>query len=291
MDRGLDYFGWEFVLSAAIVLGICAFCVWKAVRGSRIWAAAWLYFLVTLGPASGLFMSYRHAMADRYTYLPTLVLWLLVGLGVAHIWRRCADLRWTAVARSAVALGFIAVSVAYGAKTVEQTRIWKDTETLWAHILNNSDYVPDLAFFAMGKIREGKGDLDGAVPYFETAFSLAPENHRFRGRLAVALAKQGREERAVALCRGLIEKAPSNPAGYLHLGRVYVQLGRYDDAVAEFQKALEVAPGYQFAAAMMVATYLKMEQPELAREVYVKHKLKGLAISPDMDLELRQKSP
>lgn len=290
MDRGLDYFGWQFVLPALIVFGISAMCLLRAMRGDRIWIAGWCYFLVTLAPASGLFMSYRHAMADRYTYLPTLAMWLMIGLAIAYLWRRCANRNWSLLARGALLLCFVSVSAAYAAKTLDQTKVWKNTETLWTHVLNNSDYVPDLAYFAMGKILEDKDNLDEAIRYYEIAFSLNPENHRFRGRLAVALAKNGSEERALALCNQLVQKESLNPAGYLHLGRVYLQLGRYDEAAEAFQKSLEVAPDYQYAAAMLVATYLKMKRPESARDLYAKHKLKGLAISPDMDIELRWKS-
>jgi cytochrome c-type biogenesis protein CcmH/NrfG len=290
MDRGLDYFSWGFVLSSVVVLGISTICAWAAVRGARLWLAAWGYFLVTLAPASGLAMSFRHAMADRYTYLPTLALWLLVGLGLAYLWRMCSDVKWPRIARGALALCVLSVTAAYAAKTQEQTKIWRNTETLWTHMLNNADYVPDLAYFAMGKILEGKGELDEAIRYYEFAFSLAPDNHKFRGRLAAALAKKGSQERAVDLCRRLIEKEPNNPAAYLHMGRVYLELERYDEALGSFQKSLDVAPGYHYAAAMLVATHLKMNRPEMAREVYAKHQLKELRIAPDMDVELRWKA-
>jgi protein O-mannosyl-transferase len=286
MDRGLDYFGPEFLLSAVVVVGISVFCIWRAVRGSRLWLAVWCYFLVTLFPASGLFMSYRHAMADRYTYLPTLGLWLLAGLALAQVWQRCAEFKLAVVARIALVSFFLLVSGAYADKTRGQSMIWKNTESLWTHIMNNSDYVPDQAYWAMGKISEKRGDLDDATKYYRIAFSLNPEDPRFRGRLALALAKQGQGEHALALCEELIEKASASPLSYLQLGRVFVQLGRYDEAISSFQKSLDISPGYSASAAMLVATYLKTNRPEEARKLTAKYKLKGLPVSPDMDIEL-----
>lgn len=290
MDRGLNYFGLEFVVSAVIVAGISGFCVWMAVKGSRLWMAAWCYFLVTLAPALGLFMSYRHAAADRYTYLPTLGLWLLVGLTFAYAWRRAADLKPAAVVRVAVVLCFVSVGVTYAEKTREQAKIWKNTESLWTYVLENSDYVPDLAYFAKGKILEEKGELDEALRYYETAVSLSPEDTRFKGRLAVALAKKGDEERSLYLVRQMVEKAPGSPMPYLQLGRVFLQLGRYDEAISSFQKSLEISPGYPNAVAMLVATYVKLNRSDDARALYAKYKLKGLPVSPDMEIELGGKA-
>jgi protein O-mannosyl-transferase len=290
MDRGLNYFGLEFAVCAVTVAGISGFCVWRAVKGSRLWMAVWCYFLITLGPASGLFMSYRHAAADRYTYLPTLGLWLLVGLALAHAWRRAADLKLAAVFKVAVVLCFVSVGVMYGEKTREQAKIWKNTESLWTHVLENSDYVPDLAYFAKGKMLEEKGELDEALRYYETAVSLSPEDTRFKGRLAVALAKKGDEERSLYLVRQMIEKAPGSPMPYLQLGRVFLQLGRYDEAISSFQKSLEISPGYPHAVAMLVATYLKMNRLDEARALYAKYKLKELPISPEMEIELGGKA-
>jgi len=290
MDRGLDYFSHEFVLSAVIVLGISALCVWRAIRGSRIWLTVWGFFLITLGPASGLFMSYRHAMADRYTYVPTMAFWLLLGLGISRVWQKCADVRLTAVTRAALIVCVILLAGFYGATTRDQMKIWKNTESLWTHLLNNSEYVPDLAYFAMGKILESKDNLDEAIRYYETAYSLAPENTRFSGRLAIALVKKGNEDRGLALSREVVDKQPNNPVAHLNLGRVFMELKRYDEAVTCFQKSLEVSPGYPYGVAMLVASYLKMERQDEAQELYRKYKLKGVVL-PKLDLDIRSNAP
>jgi Flp pilus assembly protein TadD len=286
MDRSLDYFGPEFLICAAIVAAISGFCIWRAVRGSRLWLALWCYFLVALAPALGLFMSYKHAMADRYTYLPTLGLWLLVGLALARLWLKCADFKHVVVPRIALVLCFVLVSAVYAERTREQSKVWRNTESLWAYVLNNADYIPDQAYGAMGKVLEKKGDLEGATKYYRAAFSLNPEDARFRGLLALALAKQGQNEDALALCEELVAKEPGSPMSYLQLGRVFLQLERYDEAVSSFKKSMEISPGYQYAAALLVATYLKMNKLAEARELYAKYKDKGVLVSPDIDVEL-----
>jgi tetratricopeptide (TPR) repeat protein len=211
---------------------------------------------------------------------------LLVGLALARLWLKCADFKHVVVPRIALVLCFVLVSAVYAERTREQSKVWRNTESLWAYVLNNADYIPDQAYGAMGKVLEKKGDLEGATKYYRAAFSLNPEDARFRGLLALALAKQGLNEDALALCEELVAKEPGSPMSYLQLGRVFLQLERYDEAVSSFKKSMEISPGYQYAAALLVATYLKMNKLAEARELYAKYKDKGVLVSPDIDVEL-----
>lgn len=192
MDRSLDYFDGGFVASALIVIAITGVAIWRLAKGKKLWITAWVYFLITLGPASGLFMSYRHAMADRYSYLPTMSLWALVGLGVTHLWRRSSEFRFSSALRAAIVAACLAVALVYSGMARRQMTIWKNTETLWTYVLDHAEYIPDLAYFSKGKILEQKGDLDSAISYFKAAASLNPNNIRFQVQARLRFGKKGR---------------------------------------------------------------------------------------------------
>ena len=85
LDRHLNYFGPAFVGSMILVLVVTGLCLWRAYKNDRLWAAIWFSYVITLFPALGFYMVFRHAMADRYTYVPTMGLWILFGLGVGGV--------------------------------------------------------------------------------------------------------------------------------------------------------------------------------------------------------------
>ena len=133
MNRDLDYLGSKFVFSALLVVLITGLCVWRALRKERLWATIWFYYLIGLAPTLGFFMSFRHAAANRYTYLPALSLWLLSGLGFACVWAMAGRSRRPFQAR--VALMFLAsvmVSSAFVYQTQQQITVWKNSETFWS---------------------------------------------------------------------------------------------------------------------------------------------------------------
>jgi hypothetical protein len=93
----------------------------------------------------------------------------------------------------------------------------------------------------------GKGDFAAAIPVFERAIELNPEAGYSYLQLALLLAYEGQYERAIEICRRAIdlqEQFISGNAGlqivgaHARLGYVYYLMGRYDDALREYEREL-----------------------------------------------------
>ncbi len=286
LDRNLDYFASTFVLSALAVIVITGMCVRQALNNQRVWATIWFYYSITLAPALGFFLPYRHAMADRYTYLSSLGFWLLAGLGVACLWDAAGRFRQARVLKMGLVATMLTVVIAYDYATQNQIGVWKNSETLWSYVIKHSDPVPDMAYFAIGKEFERKGDLDRAMANYQRASSLNPENNRFKGRMGAILAKKGDYASALSIYKEILEAEPSNPASHVDMGRVLAMLGRYDEAIQSFERALELDPNYFPAFPMIMAAYLEKNQIGHAREFYHKYTEKGFTVSPDIEERL-----
>jgi tetratricopeptide (TPR) repeat protein len=286
LDKGLDYFSPTFFLYAAAIIVITGMCIWLAVNNRRLWASVWLYYMVSLAPALGIFLPYRHSMADRYTYLSTLGFWLLVGLGVARLWVAAGKFRQAIALKTVLVGAIVSVAIGYGYATQNQIDIWKNTETLWRHIVQQSDPVPEMAYFAMGKEFERKGDLDNAMANYEKALSINSADNRFRGRIAAIRAKKGDHAAALDIYRRILEAEPSNPAALVDVGRVLAMMGRYDDAIKSFERALELDPEYIPAFPMLMAAYLEKDRIAPARDFYRRYTEKGFKVSPDIEERL-----
>jgi len=71
----------------------------------------------------------RQALADRYTYLP------MIGLDVALVWGVSEIFAHVPALRRLLSAAAACVLVGYGVVAFAQTRVWRDSETLFRHTL------------------------------------------------------------------------------------------------------------------------------------------------------------
>jgi tetratricopeptide (TPR) repeat protein len=286
MDRSLDYLGPRFVLSMLAVALITAFCVWRAARKTRIWAAVWFYYVITLGPALGFFMAYRHAAADRYTYLPTMGMWLLVGLGAVRLWEMSTRLKQPLVARAGLAACVILVACLYGFQTHRQIAVWKNSETLWTYLIKHSEHVPDLAYFGIGKVLEEKGEFDAALANYRAGLELNPRDNRYRRKIAWVLAQKGETDQALAVIKENVEQEPRNPSAHVNMGKILALVGRYNEAAQSAQTALNLSPDFEPAYDLLMMISLEQNDLASAREYYRKRVSKGYSVPKEIEERL-----
>lgn len=175
---------WQAAGSAALLAALTALAVWK-VRQAPWLLVGWLWFLGTLVPVIGLVQVGRQAMADRYTYLPSIGLFLAIVWGISELLR---ERRAVLAAASAVAIALLA------AGTWMQVGYWKDSLVLYRHALavTRDNYV---AHVGLAKALAAEKDWAGAAEQYRAALALRPGLIEARTGLEAALrggkAKQG----------------------------------------------------------------------------------------------------
>lgn len=173
---------WKAVGAAALLLVLTALAFWKA-RKAPWFLVGWLWFLGTLVPVIGLVQVGRQAMADRYTYIPSIGLFLAVCWGVP-------ELVGSRRPRSALAGATVLILLVLTAVTRAQVRHWSNSVTLFTHALavTRDNYV---AHEAMAKALMSRKDWAGAVEHYRAALALRPGLHDARKGLEEALRKAG----------------------------------------------------------------------------------------------------
>jgi Tfp pilus assembly protein PilF len=129
-------------------------------------------------------------MADRYVYLPSLGVMILMVWGVYELTR---GWRYQVVA-SGVA-GGAAIALCLGL-TRQQIGYWKDTETLFRHagdVTENSYAV----HANLGNIFVQRGQIDEAIHRYQEALRLKPGRAEAHNNLGTALSQQGRNSEAI----------------------------------------------------------------------------------------------
>jgi tetratricopeptide (TPR) repeat protein len=206
-------------------------------------ATGWFWFLGTLVPVIGIVQVGTQAMADRYTYVP------LIGLFVCAVWA-VADFfggrRWgTQLLTAAGVLVIAACSV----MTWQQASFWKNDLTLFNHALavtaNNA-----VAHNIVGEALLDQGEYESANEHFRAALEADPSNAIARydfsvalARYGFALAKAGKLEAAAQQYQASLQIRPTAQV-YNSLGAVLSRLDKRDEALQQYAAALQLDPDY-----------------------------------------------
>jgi protein O-mannosyl-transferase len=267
------------IVAAAVLLSVATAAALLLRRRHPWLLTGWLWYLVSLTPVIGLLQVGEQAMADRYTYLP------LIGIFIAVAWALPGLVHPRGTARSALAIGSVVVLLLAGL-TRRQVAIWRDDETLFSHAIRATGENWK-ASYSLGLALDAAGDRAGAMQRFREAIRLRPDFPRARfsyaltldedGRpaealeelrravrarpedpvyritLASLLAREGQEEEAIAQLRELIRLRPEVPEGYNNLAAILARRGRVDEAAALLRRALEIDPSYADARANLEA--------------------------------------
>jgi hypothetical protein len=194
-------------------------------------------YAVTLAPVSGVAQTGPQLVADRYSYLSTLGLALLLGGGViALLSGALGDLRLSLVrvGTGAVAVWIVGLAVL----TVIQVRVWRNDRTLWEHALAIN---PECAY-----CNNGYGAYQAASGEAESRLRLALDANaadlEARTQLAAILFHQMRYPEAEAQLRIALRQAPRAPEVLALLGVVLLESGRAPEAVPLLEAAVDLAP-------------------------------------------------
>jgi tetratricopeptide (TPR) repeat protein len=190
--------------------------------------AGWLWFVGTLVPVLGLVQVGNQGMADRYTYVPLIGIFVIVA--------------WTAAGwgRSATILA-VAVVLALAAVARAQVTEWRDTVTLFEHALAVTGPNPT-ALVNLGAALEDRGKVADAMTRYDEALHIDPGNRTAENRLAGLLAREGRLDEAVGHYLEALRRDPGDADTLSNLGIVLGKQRKLAEAIARFQEALDALP-------------------------------------------------
>src|ERR1017187_5611985 len=226
--------------ASAVVLAIISSFVWRAGRARAYLPVGWLWFLGTLVPVIGLVQVGGAALADRYTYIPSIGVFIAVTFGVRDLANRFQ------FPKKAIATPAVLILATCLILTENQLRYWHDNETLFAHALavtkNNH-----IAHVNLGVALEQKGKLNEALAEYRAAEQLAPELYHIHNNLGNLLDNLGHPNNALTEYRWAVLLNPSLPSLHNGAGIVLVELGRFDEAMSQFKEAAQLDPTYPWA--------------------------------------------
>jgi len=230
----------------------------------------WFWFLITLVPVIGIVQVGLQSMADRYTYIP------LIGLFIILAWGGRDALNRLRIPRFAQALAVSIALVLCAGLTRAQLRYWHDSVALFQHAVNvTADHGPAEANLGYALAEQGQDDraiahykavlknhprgdatvwnnfggslaatgkLVEAIDAFQNALKLDPSMGDAHENLGLALARKGRLQEALIHFRDAARLEPENVKVHNAYAVMLGEAGRTEEAMREFQIALQLAP-------------------------------------------------
>jgi tetratricopeptide (TPR) repeat protein len=225
----------ELAAESLVVLAGLSVLAFVNLRKRPWLAVGWLWYLGTLVPVIGIVQVGAQALADRYTYIP------LIGIFIGITWG-AADLA-TAWPRGKIALAAAALMVAgiCGGLASRQASQWKNSETLFCHALAaTTDNM--IAHNQLGIALAAQGKNDEAAIHFAEAVRIQPHYLLALDNLGLSLVKQGKLEEGMGYCRAALAINPRNAKVHFNLGLALAMEGKLKESLPEYEAACRLDP-------------------------------------------------
>ena len=269
--------------AAFVMLAVTTVVIVRRARSQPYLAVGWFWFVGTLVPVIGLVQIGGAAHADRYTYFPS------IGLFLAAVWGGAELARRISIPRRALIGAGAALVTACAFATRVQAGYWADGITLWeravavttsnsrAHNNLGTSYAdvgrqsdaaaeyrraiqiqPDLpqAHNNLGLALVRLGQPDEAIAQYREAVRLMPDYADARNGLAILLMDRGEVDEAIIHLTEAVRRRPAEAQLHNNLAAAFAQLGRMEDATRESLEAVRLEPNraeWQYALGMAYA--------------------------------------
>jgi tetratricopeptide (TPR) repeat protein len=250
----------QVLLAAALLLVLTVVALWQGRRRPYL-SVGWLWYLGTLIPVIGLVKVGAQSIADRYTYIPAIGLFIILAWGVADLtsgWRKRTP---------ALAAATAAVLVAYAVTSGAQILCWQDTESLFRHALavTRDNYI---AYNNLGLYVAEHGELELGKKYYRLATEIAPNYAPPWNNLGTALVQQKKYEEAIAAFENALRINPRSAEIEGNLGATLYCLGKYDEAITHLREAIRLNPEHSMAHFSLANALVQQDRLAEAMEHY-----------------------
>jgi tetratricopeptide (TPR) repeat protein len=244
-------------LAALVVLGSLSILALRLHRTRPYLFTGWFWFLGTLVPVIGLVQVGGAQIADRYSYLPSIGLFLAAtcaALELAAHWQ---------IPQKILAGMATAILLMCAATTANQLGYWQNNVALFQHALAVT-VDNEIARNNLGVALEQEGRLAEAAEQYRAAARLENVNYQGHHNLSRVLDRLGRPAEALVEHRLAAQLAPDVQFLHYSLGVALNSAGQAAAALQEFSVAARLDPRYSWPHLETAKIFLRQHRADEA---------------------------
>jgi hypothetical protein len=239
------------VAAAVFVAAVTVLAIRGAGRRPYL-LVGWAWYLVTLLPVIGLIQAGDQVMADRFTYVP------LVGLFIVCAWGAADIVAWRPAVRPLVATAAVAAVIASAVAAHQQVQYWRTSETLWSRALAVTQ-GNHRAHAALGAVYDERGDTASAIAQYRQALRIVPDQAEWRNNLGLLYVKDNKVAEAMGQFAIATRLRPDFADAFNNLGAMHARAGQMTEAIAAYTEALRLDPGHTLARTNLARAQGKLQ--------------------------------
>jgi tetratricopeptide (TPR) repeat protein len=227
---------WQ-VAGAVLLLTLITWVCIRSAKQRPYLPVGWLFYLGSLFPVIGLIQVGEQAMADRYTYVPLIGVFILLAWGVPELLAKWPYKKKVFVFGSALLLPALMLTAWL------QVRHWSDSVQFYKRMIkvtrNNF-----MAHYNLGVYLAERDQISEAMEHYRKALSIKSGHVNANINLGNTLVIQGKFSEAILHYTNALNRVPNDPEIHNNLGVALLHAGKTEEAVGHFKTALKIRPHY-----------------------------------------------
>jgi Tfp pilus assembly protein PilF len=228
---------WEFwqIAGSVLLLLVISLAALRYARTIPYLGFGWFMFLVTLLPVIGVVSMSNQAIADRYTYIPSIGFFVVLVWGGADVALR---LKLPGIIPQGIAA---AVLLACGMVARGQVAYWRNSSVLWEHCTKISP-TDSYALYGLGWTLQAEGKIEEAMEKYRAALDSKPNHLNATLNLGVCYAMQTNYQEATNWFAKAIRLKPDYSKARSGMGLALFELGDMQGALDQSTEAVRLDP-------------------------------------------------
>ena len=230
---------WQICAAALLIISLILGAIYLSKQYPYVLVGLFWYF-GTLVPVIGLVQVTNQAMADRYTYIP------LIGLFIVVVWGVPAILQKWHFHKIFLCVSAVVIILVLTTRAFFQTSHWKNSITLF----ENAVKVTENNFHALNNLATAladKGKYDEAFLYLSKVLKMDSQREDVRMNIANVLFLKGKPDEAISDYREILKTDSENADAHYNLACVLSSQKKYDEAILHYKETLRIDPEYSKA--------------------------------------------
>lgn len=270
--------------SIAILVVVCALAGW---RKYRFFTFGLLFFSLNIGLLIlvSFFLSDFAFLNDHYSYIAYMGLFFVIAMGLQRLTDEISCFRIPVAGFAVVMLAVLSLM------TIKYIPVWKNSETLWTHVIEKYPRQFAVAYLNRGHYRYENSELDKALEDFSAAIEINPELPiAFQNRALIYLMKNDNAKALQDYNRSLEFTYPYNKDEKIlnirtsdvlgNRGLIYYRIGQYQKALVDLDMAIKLNPSNPTNYFNRASVYQKIGRiAEAKRDIKTIEKM-GVLIDP-----------